>query len=286
MSWLPTVRSLLRDLERTKTSSPSELQLQQLHVETHENDEQFGLGNIEPIADFISSEDCRAEKRGMEVMLRHSKSARFCSDFISAHMASWIADLLQQAADKLQITRNYKLRIENDTYSRGVYSEMTMSFPREAKRTILFLSIIIRERNRPESSISSAELYFMLAMAATHCTTLDAENINVRLLIVYSFWVQIVAVNTTRSYITSIVKGWKGIADKMEIHQTPWFNFLNADGQLRILLYSFDGIKLEPKKAAKVRVPLQGMKPNVQRKQTKRKLVNEGDSGSKRRKPC
>ena len=93
-------------------------------------------------------------------------------------------------------------------------------------------------------------------------------------------------VNTTLSYITSIVKGWEGIVGKMEIHYTPWFDFLDATGWLRILLYSFEGIKLEPKKAVKVRMPLQGMKPNAQRKQTKRKLVNEEDSRSKRQKPC
>jgi len=54
-----------------------------------------------------------------------------------------------------------------------------MSFSPKAKRNTPFLSIMIRERHRPEPSISSAELYFMFAMAATHCTPLDVEAINV-----------------------------------------------------------------------------------------------------------
>ena len=74
--------------------------------------------------------------------------------------------------------------------------------------------------------------------------------------------------------------------DKIEIHQTPWFNVLDATGRLRILLYFFEGVKLELKNAAKVRMPLHGMKPNAQRKHTKRKLVNEEESGSKRQKSC
>jgi len=104
-------------------------------------------------------------------------------------------------------------------------------------------------------------------------------------LIVYSCWVQIVTVKTTPLYITSIVRGWAGIVDKMEIHYTPWFNFLDATGRLQILLCSFKGILLEPKKAVIVKIPPQGMQPNSQRmqmKQKKRKLVNTENSRSKR----
>jgi len=56
-------------------------------------------------------------------------------------------------------------------------------------------------------------------------------------------------------------------------------DFLDAASQMRILLYSFEGVKLEPKNAATVQMPQHSTKPNARRKQTKWNLVNEEYSG-------
>ena len=79
MSRLTTIRSLLRNLKRTKTSSPSKVQLEQLHVEMHESDELCGLENIDLVGDFVRNDEHQIETHGMEVILRDERSARFRS---------------------------------------------------------------------------------------------------------------------------------------------------------------------------------------------------------------
>lgn len=90
--------------------------------------------------------------------------------------------------------------------------------------------------------------------------------------------------NTTPFYIASILEGWEGIVDKMEIHGTPWFNFLHASGQLRILLSAFEDIKLEPYRVTELRMPLKDMKSNTQGKRSKCKLDNGEELENRRQK--
>ena len=87
---------------------------------------------------------------------------------------------------------------------------------------------------------------------------------------------------TTVAYITSIVDGEAAIADKMKIHQTSWYNFLDTSGQLRTLLSTFEGIKLEPKRAMRTQMPLQEIKPNAPRQQSKRNLDHGEELENKR----
>ncbi len=84
--------------------------------------------------------------------------------------------------------RNHNLHIKNDTYSLGVSAELIMShpsadtattFPHNITKATPFSSVLIRERSRPDSSLTTAELYFVLAMAAKHRTLLDIRSINV-----------------------------------------------------------------------------------------------------------
>jgi hypothetical protein len=93
-------------------------------------------------------------------------------------------------------------------------------------------------------------------------------------------------VTTTGSYITSIIDGEAAIADKMIIHQTSWFNFHDTSGQLRVLLHTFEGIKLEPKlepkSAMRTQMPLQEIKPNGPRQQSKRNLDSGEELENKR----
>jgi len=66
-------------------------------------------------------------------------------------------------------------------------------------------------------------------------------NRQVRLLIIYSQWGQLVTATTTRSYVTSIVEGWQNIVDKTEICQTPWFNFMEIEVRAAFLSGYRDG---------------------------------------------
>ena len=104
MPWLTTVRSLLRDLLHTKASSPSQVQLEHLHVEMYETYELLGLENIELIRSFIENDDfagCASEY----VEFFELSSAHRCSSFVSMVLCKCIAFLSRQAADKLYYHR-------------------------------------------------------------------------------------------------------------------------------------------------------------------------------------
>ncbi|KAG4439156.1 hypothetical protein IFR05_005355 [Cadophora sp. M221] len=125
-------------------------------------------------------------------------------------------------------------------------------------------------------------------MAAKHRILLDVRSINLRLLIVYSHWVQVLNVTTTVPYIASIVDGQADIADEMIIYRTLWFNFLDASGQLQALLSTFEGIELEHKVESKgvmrTQVPLQEIKTNAPRQRSKRRLDNGEELDNQRSK--
>ncbi|KAJ8062399.1 hypothetical protein OCU04_008940 [Sclerotinia nivalis] len=245
MSWIKDVRTLLRDLKRSKSASPNEMQLEQLHIETLDIDDQHILDNIEPVWDYLTSDGCLSGVNTMEIILSGTWSALFCSEYVSALLTRGITTLSEQASHGLHSTWNQKFRIENDSYSSGIPAKLTLSLSHKTKRIIPLLSIVIRERNRPEHSLSSAELYIAFAMAAMHCLPDNTETINVRVLIVYSFWVQVVTVTTTPLYITSIIQGSECIVGKMAIYRTRWFNFLDASGRLGIFLSALEDINLE-----------------------------------------
>ena len=86
--------------------------------------------------------------------------------------------------------RNRRLRIKNDTYSRGVFAELIMSYPcantvttvpHKKSKAIPFSAVLIRERCRPDSSLTTAELYAVLTMAAKHRKQFDMTSIHVGL---------------------------------------------------------------------------------------------------------
>lgn len=111
-----SVRGLLNGLKRSKSSSPNEEQLEQLHVKMCESDKLSGLFNIDTVGDFIGNEERRVETYCMDIILRKAKSAPFFSDYVSALLVSWITDLSQQASDKLQVTR-YEFQCHHIQYS-------------------------------------------------------------------------------------------------------------------------------------------------------------------------
>jgi hypothetical protein len=77
----------------------------------------------------------------------------------------------------------------------------------------------------------------------------------VRMLVIYSQWVQVITAKTTRSFVASIIEGWDGIADQMEIYQTPWFNFVHILGQQGPLLCTLAEVELQGP-FVKTRTPL------------------------------
>ncbi|KAG9242732.1 hypothetical protein BJ878DRAFT_155844 [Calycina marina] len=216
----------------------------------------------------------------------------FCSEYVSSILVGWITVLSQQATQTIQVNRNHKLHLKNDTYSLGVSAELIMSYPsadaHNITKSIPFSSVLIRERCRPDSSLTTAELYLVLAMAAKHRMLPDVRSINLRLLIVYSHWVQVLNVTTTVPYIASIVDGQADIADKMIIHRTSWFNFLDGSGQLQALLSTFEGIELEPhmepNRAMRTQVPLQEITTNASRQRSKRRFDNGEELDNQRSK--
>lgn len=105
MSWQSSVRSLLRDLKRSKNSTPSELQSEQLHVEAYESDGEIAWDNIHSVGDIIGGEKGRSLTFFMDLVLRDAKTARFCSEYVSSVLVGWITVLSQQTAERLQVNR-------------------------------------------------------------------------------------------------------------------------------------------------------------------------------------
>lgn len=93
---------------------------------------------------------------------------------------------------------------------------------------------------------------------------------------------------TTVPYIASIVNGEAAIADKMIIHQTSWFDFSDASGQLQALLSIFEGLELESKveseRASKAQTPLQDITTNALIQRSKRSLVDREELENQRSK--
>ena len=70
----------------------------------------------------------------------------------------------------------------------------------------------------------------------------------IRLLVVYSSWVQALTADAPLSYIQSLFGGSDYIEGSMEICQSPWFDLLSLAGLERILLYAFESVTLSDKK--------------------------------------
>ncbi|OAF56355.1 hypothetical protein VC83_06882 [Pseudogymnoascus destructans] len=154
------------------------------------------------------------------------------------------------------------------------------------KMTALFRqrtkSMIIRKGHELDAPITSAELYALFSTIVKQASRQPlVDSVEVRMMVVYSRWVQIVTAKTTRFYITSIVEGWDNIANQMEIYQTPWFNFMTILGQQCILLAVFESTRMQTPDT-KGRTPLRDMAPREQN--LKHKLPTAEMCGSKKKK--
>ncbi|KAF4613420.1 hypothetical protein G7Y89_g15468 [Cudoniella acicularis] len=290
--WLAVLRVLLRSLKRAQKASPQLAELGQLHVAMHQTYTSAEPQNLSIITDFVD------QKRGsiQSMVLVFDLQSRLncctadsCSKYVASVLGTWIGDsLLSQGTDGINIDRRPIFRIENDSYSRGIQPEVTMvaqpNISSDGK--CLHLSIVIRKERQSGTSITSAELYTLFSMAATQASAQPLRNsLEVRMLVVYSRWVQIFTARTTRLYVTSVIQGWNEIADQMEIYQTSWFNFTDISCQQQILLFALEWIDLQSHSLTNPRAPLKEMDPSVQNsKNLKRKYDAVEERSHKRRK--
>ncbi|MCJ1405058.1 hypothetical protein MMC11_008284 [Xylographa trunciseda] len=123
-------------------------------------------------------------------------------------------------------------------------------------------------------------------MAANQASAQPSRNsLQVRMLVIYSRWVQIFTAKTTQRYVYSVIEGRNEIADQMKIYQTPWFNFTDVSGQQQILRFALEWVILQIPGTKKQRVPLEDVQSSTQNsKSPKRKLDAGGEQSNKRQK--
>ncbi|KAG9228047.1 hypothetical protein BJ875DRAFT_490303 [Amylocarpus encephaloides] len=273
--WLSTVRGLLRDLRRTeKHAKPDKSQLERLNITIRHTHDIYGLENICIIEKFLHDDTRRRETDLMVVILRPSMSADFCSKYVSSVLFGWIVDdMSRQMVDRVRIKRKPVLRIPNDTYSDGVRAEMTAFFRQRSKGKHMYISLVIRKEHESDTLITSAELYALFSTAAKQAWRQPhVDLVEVRMLVVYSRWVQIVTAKMTRIYITSIIEGWDNIANQMEICHTPWLNFMTILGQQCVLLAAFESTRIRSPDV-EARVPLRDMATREQNSKSSKRTL-------------
>lgn len=105
MSWHSSVRSLLRDLRRSNTSTPSERQLEQLHIEAYNSDGEIAWANMQAVGGVVGGRKGRSSTFLMDLALRDATTARFCSEYVSSVLFGWITVLSQQTTEEIQVSR-------------------------------------------------------------------------------------------------------------------------------------------------------------------------------------
>jgi len=110
LHWLPTVRSLLRDLKRAQRrehiSKPDQFQLELLNITIRQTHDISGLENICIIEEFLNDDPRQRETDCMVVLFHPMTSADFCSKYVSSILFGWIAeDISQQIVDSVRIQR-------------------------------------------------------------------------------------------------------------------------------------------------------------------------------------
>ncbi|KAF7860272.1 hypothetical protein EAF04_008400 [Stromatinia cepivora] len=287
--WLTTVRSLLRGLGCAKRhaniAKPDKFQLELLNITIQHTYNISGLENICVVENFLSDDLRQRERDFMAILFRSKMSADFCSKYVSSTLFGWIAeDMSELIVDSVRIKRKPILRIPNDTYTDGVRAEMTALFRQQTERKHVYTSLVIRKEHESGTLITSAELYALFSTTVKQMRRQPLiDSVEVRILAVYSQWVQIITAKTTQSYITSILEGQSNIADEMEISQTPWFDFLSISGQHCVLLAVFESIRMQSSDV-KAQIPFNDIKLQERHsKSLKRKISTTQEYGNKKK---
>ncbi|KAM0145517.1 hypothetical protein ACHAQE_011227 [Botrytis cinerea] len=200
-------------------------------------------------------------------------TADFASQYVSSLLLAWIEDdMEEQIVNGIRTKWKPVLKFPNDTYTGGIRIERILSLrqqqPPPSRENPIYISFVIRKEHRSDAVITSTELYTLFCTMArqmekqslSHMETIEVSNpffqyipteskslltfVQVRMIVIYSRWVQIITAKSTRAYITSIINGFDDIAGEMQISQTPWFNFLSISGRHCVLLAVFEGIRI------------------------------------------
>ncbi|THV43733.1 hypothetical protein BGAL_0992g00010 [Botrytis galanthina] len=255
--WLVTIRSLLRDLKcslqhtRTKIAKPDKSQLEQLNISIQQTYHISGLDNFCTIETFLNTKSRQSDINIMALLFRSEfLTADFASEYVSSLLLAWIEDdMEEQIVDGIRTKWKPVLKFPNDTYTSGIRIERILSFrqqqPSPSRKTPIYISFIVRKEHRSDAVITSLELYTLFCTMARQMkkqSSSHLETIEVRMIVIYSRWVQIITAKSTQAYITSIINGCDDISGEMQISQTPWFNFLSSSGRHCVLLAVFEGI--------------------------------------------
>ncbi|KAH9208169.1 hypothetical protein DL95DRAFT_395485, partial [Leptodontidium sp. 2 PMI_412] len=146
--WLTIVRILLRGLKCAQNAKPQKAQLAQVRITIHQTYEPAGSENIGIIADFLTNRICCQQTQCMVAMFSLQMSADFCSKYVSSMLVGWITkNLSQQCTDGDHIERKPKIRVQNDSYSRGVQPEMmaTSQHKTNSDGKYLYVAVVIRK---------------------------------------------------------------------------------------------------------------------------------------------
>lgn len=196
-SWMNIVRVLLRGLKRI---NPEPAELEQLHIIIHQTNESTGLQNIGIITEFVTSK-CWATEHMMVTIFDmltewNCCTVESCSSEVAYFMGTWIGEnLLRQFTTavtikklgsdlwytnlaNIMISRNPRLRIENDSYSHGIQTQFTITAQEKTDLVDreLDLSVLIRQERGSGTLLTSAELYVLIAMAASQTSRQPSRN--------------------------------------------------------------------------------------------------------------
>ncbi|KAF7898784.1 hypothetical protein EAF00_005230 [Botryotinia globosa] len=308
--WLLTIRSLLRDLKsslqhtRTKIAKPDKSQLEQLNISIKQTYHISDLDNFCAIETFFDTKSCQSDIHIMALLFRSEfLTADFASEYISSLLLAWIEDdMEEQIVDGIRTKWKPVLKFPNDTYSGGIRIDRILTLRQQqsspSRETPLYISFIVRKEHRSDAVITSTELYTLFCTMARQMkkqSSSHMETIEVRMIVIYSQWVQIITARSTQAYITSIINGYDNIAGEMQISQTPWFNFLSISGRHCVLLAVFEGIRIQssdvnveaqiPDLMAKVpRVDFTVKEQNSMTRKRKISITKEYGNGNKRMK--
>lgn len=188
--WLTILRILLRGLKCAQNAKPQKAQLAQMRITIHQTYEPAGSENIGIIVDFLTNRICCQQTQCMVAMFSLQMSADFCSKYVSSMLVGWITkNLSRQCTDgdhierfasslfctnlaNLRSCRKPKIRVQNDSYSRGVQPEMmaTLQHKTNSDGKCLYVAVVIRKECQSETLITSAELYTLFSMAVNQAS--------------------------------------------------------------------------------------------------------------------
>ncbi|PQE06265.1 hypothetical protein CJF30_00005213 [Rutstroemia sp. NJR-2017a BBW] len=150
---------------------------------------------------------------------------------------TWTEDLAYQAGGHIEVLREHRLCIAEDSRTRGVRPDLTIVSKRNAQQLQL---ISIDQRMQPlEKGLSCVELYTLFALAAKMYRAQpfadDTIIYQVDLWSIHFHGVQRITANIPFLYMRSMIQGRRELVGKIEIWRGPSLNFFEEAGRRQIL---------------------------------------------------